>query len=596
MLVINCGSSSIKYQLIDAAQERTLAKGRTERIGEGDGYRDALAGIVSEVSGHRIDAVGHRVVHGGRLCMAQLLDEGIIGKIEECIPLAPLHNPANLEGIRAARAAMPDLPHVAVFDTAYHSRMPRRASTYAIDPQLARRLRIRRYGFHGTSHAYVAGRAAEFLGMDMDRLRIVSCHLGNGASACAVEFGTSTETSMGMTPLEGLVMGTRCGDIDPGAVLALLRDGRTIEEVDHLLNQKSGLKGLSGAGADLRDIEIRAAGGDERARLAIAVFAHRVRKYIGAYAAAMGGVDAVVLTGGIGENSVSMRRRILQRLEFLGLILDHDRNEAAVVSHERPVAEISADHSRIRALVAATNEELMIARETAQVVLARQAECVPRPVPIAVHACHVHLSRETLKRLFGPGASLTPMRKASQAGQFVCREKVSIIGPRGRLDGVCVVGPLRSRTQVEIARSDEFWLGVDAPIRPSGRLEGSAPVTLEGPRGRVHLKEGMICAHRHIHMTPEDAELFCLRQGDEVEVKLSGGPRPLVFGEVLVRVRTDSALEMHLDIDEANAAGLPLPGEGEPSCRIPVGEVIRAEILRHTRRRAHFGGKERGHD
>jgi len=572
--------------MVDTARERSLAEGLVERVGENGGYRQALDGIVSQVSGHRIDAVGHRVVHGGdRFTMAHLLDEPVIGEIEACIPLAPLHNPANLEGIRAARAALPDLPQVAVFDTAFHSRLPRRASTYAIDPQLAARLRIRRYGFHGTSHAYVAGRAAEFLGAAPDQLRIVSCHLGNGASACAVEFGTSTETSMGMTPLEGLVMGTRCGDLDPGVVLALLRDGRSPEEVDTLLNRESGLKGLSGAGADLRDIEARAAKGDERARLAIAVFAHRVRKYIGAYAAAMGGMDAVVLTGGIGEKSVSMRHRILQRLEFLGLILDHDRNEEASVCHARPVAEISADHSRIRALVAATNEELMIARETAQVILARQAECVPRPIPIAVHACHVHLSLTTLERLFGAGASLTPLRQASQSGQFVCRQKVSLLGPRGRIDDVCVVGPLRPATQVEIARGDEFRLGVDAPIRPSGRLDGSAPVTLEGPRGKVHLKEGMICAHRHIHMNPEDAERFCVRQGDEVEVEITGGPRPLAFGEVQVRIRPDFALEMHLDPDEANAAGLPLPGAGEDYCRIPAGRSVRAEIRRHTRRR-----------
>jgi acetate kinase len=260
------------------------------------------------------------------------------------------------------------------------------------------------------------------------------------------------------------------------------------------------------------------------------------------------------------------------------------------------VVEISADHSRIRVLVAATNEELMIGRETAQVILARKAECAPRPIPIAVHACHVHLSRPILERLFGAGVNLDPLHQTSQSGQFVCRQKVSILGPRGRIDDVCVIGPLRPTTQVEIARGDEFRLGVDAPIRPSGRLEGSAPVTLKGPGGQVHLKEGMICAHRHIHMNPEDAERFCVRQGDEVEVELTGGSRPLVFGEVQVRIRPDFDLEMHLDTDEANAAGLPLPKAGEEACRIPAGRSIRAEIRRHTRRRHPVPEQRRSHD
>ena len=259
-----------------------------------------------------IAAIGHRVVHGGaKFIDATLIDDEVEKQIEACVSLAPLHNPSNLAGIRTLRAALPGVPQVAVFDTAFHARMPRRARTYAIDQDVAQKHGLRRYGFHGTSHAYVAQLAAQHLKRPLNELRLITLHLGNGASACAVELGHSTETSMGLTPLEGLVMGTRAGDLDAGVVLALLRSGEfDVKSVDALLNTRSGLAGLSGVGNDLRDIEQRASEGDDRCRLAVAVFAHRVRKYIGAYAATMGGLDAIVLTGGIGENAVAMRRRI----------------------------------------------------------------------------------------------------------------------------------------------------------------------------------------------------------------------------------------------------------------------------------------------
>jgi len=583
VLVINCGSSSIKYQVIDTDTSSALLKGKIERLSDEASYFQSLQDIAQAVSAHRIDAVGHRVVHGGeRFSMPHLIDDAVLDAIEACIPLAPLHNPANLAGIKAAREIFSELPQVAAFDTAFHSRLPRRALTYAIDPEVATPLKIRRYGFHGISHAYVAQKAAEHLECGLGQLRLVTCHLGNGASACAVEFGTSTETSMGMTPLEGLVMGTRCGDIDPAVVLKLLREGGySPEELEHLLNCKSGLLGLSGIGKDLRDIEAKAVEGDERARLSIAVFAHRVRKYVGAYAAAMGGIDAVILTGGIGENSVMMRQRILQRLEFLGLILDHDRNSDCRVSHERPVAEISADHARVRALVVATDEELMIARQTEKTIQARHLSPERAVMPIAVHPCHAHLSRETFAQLFGQSSSLTKDKEIYQPGQFACRETVSLIGPHGRIDGVRLVGPLRDRDQVEITRNEEFRLGVDAPLRTAGQLDGSAPITLEGPMGRVHLSEGLISARRHILMSDEEAERFALRNGDEVMVAIKGGPRDLVFRHVRVRVDPDYRLEMHMDIDEASAAGLPL-GREVGYGRFTFVEKIKAEILRPT--------------
>jgi acetate kinase len=554
VLVLNAGSSSVKYVVIDPESEECVLEGKVERIGKGVTHEQAFAQILGRCAAITIDAVGHRVVHGGPdFHQATVVDDKVEAAIAACVPLAPLHNPHNLAGIRAARTALATVPHVAVFDTAFHVRLPRRARTYAIDQQVAEREGIRRYGFHGTSHEYVAGLAAKAIGRDLAELRMITLHLGNGASACAVELGHSTETSMGMTPLEGLVMGTRAGDIDAGVVLALARKGMTPGDLDDLLNQKSGLAGLSGAGNDLRDIERRAAEGDERARLAIQVFAHRARKYIGAYAAVMGGLDAVVLTGGIGENGATMRLRILQRFDYLGLLVDEERNSDARLDAKNPVARISSDTSRVVVLAVRTNEELAIARQTAHAV----QESKPRTdtkIPIAVSARHFHLCAASFEKLFGPGRQPTRWRDISQPGQYAAEEKVNLIGPRGRIDGVRLLGPLRGKDQVEISRTDEFKLGVDAPVRDSGKTEGSAPITLEGPAGTLRLPEGLICAKRHIHMAPADAKRFGVQDGDEVEVKVTGGPRDLTFGDVLIRVSPMFVLEMHIDTDEANAA------------------------------------------
>lgn len=557
VLVINCGSSSVKYQVLDPEQAAPLSKGAIERIGEdGRTHASAIAEVLAAVDGLPIGAVGHRVVHGGeRFHDATAIDDEVLAAIEACVPLAPLHNPANLAGIRAAREALPDVPHVAVFDTAFHARLPRRARTYALDAELAAKHGFRRFGFHGTSHAYVAELAAKHLGRPLNQLRIVTCHLGNGASCAAVELGHSVETSMGMTPLEGLVMGTRSGDVDPGVVLALAKE-HGVDEADRMLNKASGLAGLSGHGKDLRDIEAAAAEGDDRARLAISVFAHRVRKYIGAYAAVMGGLDAVVMTAGIGEHSVSMRRRILQRLDFLGLLLDEDKNADARVDHAAPVAEIHSDVSTVKALVVATDEGRMIARETQRVADGLKQVKAPGPIPIAISARHVHLDRASMDALFGAGSELTVYKEISQPGQFASEQRVTLVGPRGSIERVRVLGPLRGKPQVEISRTDEFKLGVDAPIRGSGKTEGSAPIRLIGPEGTLDLKEGLICAWRHIHMTPDDAEAYGVEHGDEVEVAVTGGPRDLVFGDVMVRVKSSYKLEMHIDTDEANAAEL----------------------------------------
>ena len=555
VLVLNAGSSSVKHVVIDPQSESCELEGKIERIGQGVTHEQAFSQILERCAGISIDAVGHRVVHGGSdFHQAAVINADVEAAIAACVPLAPLHNPHNLAGIRAARAALANIPHVAVFDTAFHARLPRRARTYAIDQQVAEREGIRRYGFHGTSHEYVAGVAAKAMGRNLAELRMITLHLGNGASACAVELGHSTDTSMGMTPLEGLVMGTRAGDIDPGVLLALARKGMTAGDLDTLLNQQSGLAGLSGHGNDLRDIERRAAEGDERSRLAIQVFAHRVRKYIGAYAAVMGGLDAVVLTGGIGENGAAMRLRILQRFDYLGLLVDEDRNADARLDAANPVARISSDVSRVVVLAVRTNEELAIARQTAHAVRESQPRAESTSIPIAVSARHFHLCAASFEKLFGPGRQPTRWRDISQPGQYACEEKVNLIGPRGRIDGVRLLGPLRGKDQVEISRTDEFKLGVDAPVRDSGKVEGSAPIILEGPAGTVHLREGLICAKRHIHMAPADAKRFAVKDGDEVEVRITGGPRDLTFGDVLIRVSPMFKLERHIDTDEANAA------------------------------------------
>ena len=376
VLVVNSGSSSLKYQLLDG-DEQVLAAGLVERIGgEGsighrgpDGEVTAAATVLDHAGALALmrdtfaehgpslapDVVGHRVVHGGdRFSAPVVVDDEVEAAVEELSALAPLHNPPGLLGIRAARTAFPGVPQVAVFDTAFHATMPPEARTYAIDAELAAAHGIRRYGFHGTSHEYVSQSAAAFLG---GVGRMVVLHLGSGASACAVSDGRSIATSMGLTPLEGLVMGTRGGDIDPGAVLHLLRTGSSVEEVDTLLNRRSGLTGLTGSG-DLRDVLAAAAGGDERAELALGVYAHRVRGYVGAYLAHLGGLDALVFTAGVGENSPQVRARVCAGLAHLGIVLDPARNEGP----GRGARRISQDDAPVAVLVVPTDEELQIAR------------------------------------------------------------------------------------------------------------------------------------------------------------------------------------------------------------------------------------------
>ncbi|MCB1368188.1 MAG: acetate/propionate family kinase [Rhodobacteraceae bacterium] len=581
ILVVNCGSSSLKAGVFEIGDQSVeLFKATYERFAAGScffkttrngakqtgqaPYGDiaavlvALPDILAGQGIEGLDAVGHRIVHGGETFRTTtILDTPTITTIEALTPLAPLHNPANLLAVRIATGVWPDLPQVAVFDTAFHATNPPRATTYAV-PKAWREAGLRRFGFHGTSHKYVAIRAAEEIGTPVRDLRIISVHLGNGASVCAVNHGESLDTSMGMTPLEGLVMGTRSGDVDPGLFGFLSRQhGRSIAEIEDALYSESGLKGLTGS-SDMRDIEARAGDGDADAQLAVEIYAYRARKYIGAYAAAMGGLDAVVFTGGIGENSPSMRRRICDGLEFMGLRLDLDRNQKVDLAN-RAAPQIQAYGARVRVLVTETAEQLMIARETAA-ALAPEAS-VPEPIPVSVSARHVHLSRAAVDALFGVGYQLTPDMPLRQPGQWAAAERVTLEGPKGKLERVAILGPERPRTQIEISRTDGFTLGIDAPVRDSGKLDDTPMVRLVGPNGSLDT-DGLIVAARHIHITPQEARRLGLANGMLVDVRIGDDERGLVFGKTLIRVSAQAVTEMHIDTDEANAADIRINGEG----------------------------------
>jgi acetate kinase len=385
IFALNCGSSSLKSAAIDGSQQRRLLDIRVENLGTAachmriDGVEQPLAPTTdlgaavklvleqlrSRTSGSGSpDAIVHRIVHGAeRFLRTVRIDEAVLAEIEELNHLAPLHNPPAVAAVHFARQVFPDIAQVAAFDTAFHATLPPQAREYALPLPVRKRFGIRRYGFHGISHAHVMQSVAAYLHAEPDSLRIISCHLGNGASVAAIERGRSVETSMGMTPLEGLVMGTRAGDLDPGIVLELSQSGGLDHrEMEALFNRESGMAGLTGT-SDVREIERRAEAGDEECRLALAVYSHRVRKYIGAYAAVMGGVDTIAFTGGVGENSISIRQQCLQRMEFLGAVLDQHRNRNVVLSGADACCEISGEGSRTHILVVRADEELAMARE-----------------------------------------------------------------------------------------------------------------------------------------------------------------------------------------------------------------------------------------
>ena len=395
VLVLNCGSSSLKYQLFNMRDERVMAKGLIERIGlngslltrETDDYQQAKVpvkapdhkvaiqsviaaltdpekGVISSMD--EIRAVGHRVVHGGeKISRSVLIDDHVLSVLEDCTELAPLHNPANIMGIEACRSIMPQTPQVGVFDTAFHQTMHRSAYLYAIPFEYYEKYHVRRYGFHGTSHKYVAQRAAELMGKPLEELKIITCHLGNGSSITAVKYGQSVDTSLGFGTLAGLPMGTRCGDLDPAVIPYLMdKENLTIDQISNVLYKKSGLFGISGVSSDMRDIEKEKDAGNPRATAAIEVFVHAVKRFIGTYTAVMGGVDAIVFTAGIGENAIDVRKMVCKDLNYLGTRLDEEKNRVRGIEQE-----ISEAGSSVKMFVIPTNEELMIARDTREIAL-----------------------------------------------------------------------------------------------------------------------------------------------------------------------------------------------------------------------------------
>jgi acetate kinase len=394
ILVINSGSSSLKYQLIDMTNEAVLAKGLCDRIGiessflkhtkaghdsvviEKDMYNHKVAikevinaltdrnlGVITSMD--EISAIGHRVVHGGeKFYDSVVVDESVVQAIRDCFDMAPLHNPPAVVGIEACQAIMPNTPMVTVFDTAFHQTMPKHAYLYALPYDIYEKYGVRKYGFHGTSHKYVAHRAAAMLKRPLEELKLVSCHLGNGASLTAIRGGKSVDTTMGFTPLQGLAMGTRSGSVDPAIIKFIMdKEKMTIKEVDDYLNKKSGVLGISGISSDFRDLHAAADAGNERAALAIEIFCYRVKKYIGEYAAVLNGLDAVIFTAGIGENNDIVRRKVLEGLDYLGIAVDWDKN--MIKGEEK---DISTPNARVRTLVIPTNEELAIARETVKLL------------------------------------------------------------------------------------------------------------------------------------------------------------------------------------------------------------------------------------
>ncbi|MCF6270898.1 MAG: acetate kinase [Melioribacteraceae bacterium] len=394
ILVLNSGSSSIKYQFIDTGNREVLAKGQIERIGMSSAVLTHIPKgkekikIVGEILDHtiaieyvlavllspnhgvikdktEIDAVGHRVVHGGEdFSDSVLITNKVMEVLKENIELAPLHNPANIKGIKAAQSHLPNTPQIGVFDTAFHAKMPSYAYLYGIPYELYRRYKIRRYGFHGTSHRFVSKKAAELLGKPYEELKIITAHLGNGGSLAAIDKGVSVDTSMGFTPLEGLLMGTRSGDLDPSIITYVMgKEGLDVREMNALLNKHSGLIGVSGESSDMRELEEAVAEGDRRAKMAFDLFTYRIKKYVGAYIAAMGGLDVLVFTGGIGENSIEVRKAVCSNMEYLGLELDLEKNKIV-----REDMDIAAKNSKARILRISTNEELVIALDTEKIV------------------------------------------------------------------------------------------------------------------------------------------------------------------------------------------------------------------------------------
>lgn len=587
IFVINCGITTLGYNLYNTGDESMNVAGRIIFIGSDNArhictYKgrkiDEFIGkldhdsafkfifdlITSKKDGvinspHDVVLVGHRVVHGGvEFNSPSVITEEVINKIDKLSSFATLHNPYNLIGIQKGMEFFFDALHVAVFDTAFHQTLPPYAYLYGLPYKYFEENAVRRYGFHGMSHGYVSLKAAEIVKQPYNKLEMVTCHLGNTASLCAIDHGRSVDTTMGMSPTEGLLMGNRCGDVDASAVLKIMQDDNlSIDKMHSILNQDGGLRGISGISNNMRELIVAADEGNHQAMLAFKTFCYRVKKYIGAYIAAMEGIDVLVFTGMTGVENSDVRSLACQGLQCMGIVIDEEKNRDVTGNEEFVI--ISSDDSSIVVIVIPTDEERMIARNALKTMNYRASEIVLKqqnvPIPVEVSAHHVHLSKEHVEALFGKGHELTPIADLSQPGQFACKETVTLVGPKGNVERVRVLGPARNLTQVEISMTEQFQLGVQAPLRASGNIKNTPGIILKSDKETIEIKEGVICAFRHIHMTPEDAEQFGLKNHDMVRVKINT-EREMIFGDVLIRVHPTYKLAMHIDTDEANAANI----------------------------------------
>ncbi len=541
LLRIGSEESSMALPDIEAATEAVLNAFEAQALN-----RQSLA------------VVGHRILFGAdRFRQPVVLDESIERVLAQYAVMVPAQAAA-LVGIRAVRRRWPLLVQVAVFDTAFHSTLPTEAKVYALPRTMRESGLLQRFGAHGINHAYLAARATAWMGRAP---RLITCHLGATASISAIQAGVCVDTSGGISGSEGLVMATRSGDIDPDVVLQLLRSGHSASEVSHLLEHESGLIGLTGS-SDMRVVEARSRQGDSDCRLAIDLMARRIKKYIGAYVAVMGGVDALVFSGGIGERSALLRQQVVTNLECLGLQLDHATNARAFVTRAAPVVDVSASHSVSRILMIAADEALAIAHAVRRVFHQSSTVSVSDLIPVVVSARHVHLRQESIDTLFGRHYDLVKLHPVAQPGQFAARDTVTLVGPKGRIESVRVVGPARDQDQVEISKTDQLTLGLVAPIRDSGELAGSPGIRLEGPAGSVMLAQGVICSSRHIHMSPHDAAHYGVKHNDAVSVRIASTCRDVIYENVRVRVSPNYVLEMHIDTDEANAADVAVRSTG----------------------------------
>lgn len=585
LLLVNPRSLALRYDWIDTADPARRLSGEVRGIGLAQGshrlrgpgferteplavrdHRQALEQALNFLAGpggagvdlSALSAVGHQVLYGSaRYGSAVVVDDEVRAEIGRAGFDAGEHQ-ARLLALDLARERLAGVPQVAVFDTAFFANLPQLAQLYALPLRYFKERGVRRLGFFGLSHKFALFQAAAYLERPSEWLKVVTVHLGNGTSLAAIDHGRPVDTSMGLTPFEGPPMAVRSGDLDPGLLLYLMREeGLDAAAAARLIGEQSGLSGLAGVAGDIQDVLEAAERGHEGAQLSVQVYCHRVRKAVGAMVASLGGCDALVFTGGAGSTEPGIRTRICQGLGHLGIVLDAAAN-ARGLSDGQEVTAVDHEASRVRVLVVRPDEARMLARETVRAlgredIDQRLRSGRQRPIPIGVSAHHVHLTREHVEVLFGPGHRLTQKTPLYQSGEFACEEMVDLVGPRGRVERVRVLGPERKQSQVEISRTEEFKLGIDAPIRDSGDLDGTPGITLVGPAATLPLRQGVICARRHIHMSPAEAEELGLRDRDVVRVRIEG-PRSLTFGDVLIRVKDSYRLEMHLDTDEANAA------------------------------------------